>query len=74
MSKVGLMLHVTQRCSFFASCRELTGAWLTLTVSSLICIAPSYNFKQSGPETLSAKTAGDVLRDAMSVGLSLLEQ
>lgn len=36
----------------------------------------SYDFNQSGPEThvLSAKIAGDVPRDAMSAGLSLLEQ
>ena len=50
------------QCSFFDSCR-------------LICIAPSYDFNQSGPEThvLSTKIAGDVPLDAMSAGLSLLE-
>ena len=67
---------VSSRCSFFASCRDLTGARLTLAVSSLICIAPSNDFNQSGPEihVLSAKIAGDVPRDPMSAGLSLLEQ
>ena len=66
----------SSRCSFFASCRYLTGACLTLAVSSLICIAPSYDFNQSGPEThvLSAKIAGDAPRDAISTGLSFLEQ
>ena len=66
----------SSRCSFFASCRDSTGACLTLVVSSLIFIAPSYDFNQSGPEThvLSAKIAGDVPRDAMSAGLFLLEQ
>ena len=64
------------RCSFFASCRDSTGACLTLAVSSLICIAPPYDFNRSRPETyvLSAKIAGDVPHDAMSAGLSLLEQ
>ena len=66
----------SSRCSFFASCRDSTGAGLTLVVSSLVCIASSYDFNQSGPEThvLPAKITGDVPRDAMSAGLSLLEQ
>lgn len=67
---------VSTRCSLFASCRDSTGARLTLAVSSRICIAPSYDFNQSGSEIhmLSVKIAGNVPRDAMSAGLSSLEQ